>query len=72
MQAEGGCTRGGCARGGCTPHREDAQDHGTFISLTGTLYVIVNSRKDKETCTALLHMLKYVPDVQKIYDRSNE
>ena len=27
--------------------REDAQDHDIFISLTGTLYVIVNSRKDK-------------------------
>ena len=26
---------------------EDAQDHDIFISLTGTLYVIVNSQKDK-------------------------
>ena len=30
-----------------TPSREDAQDHDIFISLTGALYVIVNSRKDK-------------------------
>ena len=53
-----------------TSPREDAQD--TFISLSGTLYVIVNSRKDKGTCTVILHMLKYVPWVQKIYDGSNE
>ena len=36
--------------GGChdaTPPREDAQDHEIFISLTGTLYVVVNSQKDK-------------------------
>ena len=26
---------------------EDAQDHDIFISLTGVLYVVVNSRKDK-------------------------
>ena len=30
-----------------TPGREDAQDHDTFILLTGVLYVIVNSRKDR-------------------------
>ena len=30
-----------------TPPREDAQDHDIFISLTGTLYVVVNSQKDK-------------------------
>ena len=29
------------------PHREDAQDHNIFISLTGALFVTVNSRKDK-------------------------
>ena len=29
------------------PCREDVQDHDIFISLTGTLYVIVNSQKDK-------------------------
>ena len=29
------------------PLREDAQDHDIFISLTGALYIIVNSRKDK-------------------------
>ena len=46
-----------------TSPREDAQD--TFISLTGTLYVIVSSRKDKGTCTVMLHLLKYVPGVQK-------
>ena len=27
--------------------REDAQDNNIFISLTGALYVTVNSRKDK-------------------------
>ena len=27
--------------------KEDTQDHGTFISLTGALYVVINSRKDK-------------------------
>ena len=27
--------------------KEDAQDHDIFISLTGALYVVVNSRKDK-------------------------
>ena len=30
-----------------TSPRKDAQDHDIFISLTGTLYVIVNPRKDK-------------------------
>ena len=29
------------------PPREDAQDHDIFFSLTGALYIIVNSRKDK-------------------------
>ena len=29
------------------PPREDAQDHDIFISLTGALYVTVNSGKDK-------------------------
>ena len=29
------------------PSREDAQDHDIFISFTGTLYVIIKSRKDK-------------------------
>ena len=29
------------------PPKEDAQGEDIFISLTGTLYVIVNSRKDK-------------------------
>lgn len=29
------------------PSKEDAQDHDVFISLTGILNVIVNSRKDK-------------------------
>ena len=52
--------------------KEDAQDHDTFISLTGTLYVIVNSRKDKGTCVVIFHMLKYGPAVQILYDRSNE
>ena len=36
--------------GGChdpTLPREDAQDHDIFILLTGALYVIVNSQKDK-------------------------
>ena len=28
------------------PPREDAQDHDIFISLTGALYVILNSRKE--------------------------
>ena len=27
--------------------REDAQDHDIFISLTGVLYVVVNSQEDK-------------------------
>ena len=38
------------AGGGChvmTHPRKDAQDHDIFISLTGALYVTVNSRKDK-------------------------
>ena len=29
------------------PPRKDAQDHDIFISLTGALYVTVNSRKEK-------------------------
>ena len=29
------------------PPEEDAQDHDIFISLTGALYVIVKSQKDK-------------------------
>ena len=29
------------------PAREDAQDHAIFISLTGALFVIINSQKDK-------------------------
>ena len=40
LQAEGGIRS-------MNPPREDTQDHDIFISLTGTLYVIVNSRKDK-------------------------
>ena len=40
LQVEGRCHN-------ATSPREDAQDHDIFISLTGTLYVIVNSRKDK-------------------------
>ena len=40
MQAEGGIRS-------MDPLREDAQDHDIFISLTGALYIIVNSRKDK-------------------------
>ena len=31
-----------------TPPREDAQVHDIFISLTGALYVVLNSQKDKE------------------------
>ena len=27
--------------------KEDTQDHGIFISLTGALYVVINSREDK-------------------------
>ena len=41
MQAEGRCHN-------VTSPREDAQDHDIFISLSGTLYVIVNCRKDKD------------------------
>ena len=40
LQAERGCHN-------VTSHGEDAQDHDIFISLTGTLYVNVKSRKDK-------------------------
>ena len=40
LQAEGGDPQDGLPG-------EDAQDHDIFISLTGTLYVIVNSRKEK-------------------------
>ena len=40
LQVEGGCHN-------ATSPREDAQDHDIFISLTGTLYVIVNSRENK-------------------------
>ena len=29
------------------PSKEETQDHDMFISLTGILYIIVNSRKDK-------------------------
>ena len=54
------------------PPREDAKDHNIFIPLTGTLHVIVNSRKDKGTRAVMLHMLKYVPGIQKMYDRSKE
>ena len=39
LQAERGCH--------IMNPREDAQDHDIFISLTGALYVIVNSPKDK-------------------------
>ena len=38
------------AEEGChimTPHREDAQDHDIFISVTGALYVVVISQKHK-------------------------
>ena len=37
--------------------REDAQDHDIFISLTGTLYVVVNPRKSKDK-TLKEHILK--------------
>ena len=40
LQAEGGI------RSMYTP-KKDPQDHDIFISLTGALYVVVNSRKDK-------------------------
>ena len=50
FQAEGGCHN-------VTSPREDAQDHDIFISLTGTLYVIVNSRKDKDKALKK-HILK--------------
>ena len=40
MQDEGGIPS-------MDPPKEDAQDQYIFISLTGTLYVIVNSQKDK-------------------------
>ena len=40
MKVEGGCHD-------VTPPREDAQDHVIFISLTGVLYAVVNSQKDK-------------------------
>ena len=39
------------------PPREDAQDHDIFISMTGALYVTVNSRKDKGK-TLKKHILK--------------
>ena len=29
------------------PPMEDAQDHDVFISLTGALYIVIKSRKDK-------------------------
>ena len=38
-------TKRGCHD--ATPPREDAQDHDIFISLTGDLYVVVNSQKGK-------------------------
>ena len=37
--------------------REDAEDHDIFISLTGTLYVVVNPRKGKDK-TLKEHILK--------------
>ena len=37
--------------------REDAKDHDIFISLTGALYVTVNSRKDKSKALKK-HILK--------------
>ena len=37
--------------------REDTQDHEIFISLTGVLYVTVNSRKDKDKALKK-HILK--------------
>ena len=39
------------------PPREDAQDHDIFISVTGTFYVTINSRKDKGK-TLKKHILK--------------
>ena len=50
MQAERGCHN-------AKPTREGAQDHDIFISLTGALYVIVNSRKDKSKALKK-HILK--------------
>ena len=50
LQAEEGCHL-------MTPRRKDAEDHDIFISLTGALYVIVNSRKDKGK-TLKKHILK--------------
>ena len=40
-----------------TPPREDAQYHDIFISLTGALYVVVNSQKDKSMALKK-HILK--------------
>ena len=48
------------ADGGCydaTSPREDAQYHDIFISLTGALYVVVNSQKDKSMALKK-HILK--------------
>ena len=39
------------------PRREDAKDHDVFISLTGALYVTVNSRKDNSKALKK-HILK--------------
>ena len=39
-------TKRGCHH--ATPPRDDAQDHDSFISLTGDLYVVVNSQKGKD------------------------
>ena len=40
LKVEGGCHD-------ATPPKEDAQDCDVFISLTGALYVVVNSQKDR-------------------------
>ena len=54
LQAVGGCHN-------VTSTSEDAQDHNIIISLTGTLHVLVNSRKDKVKALKRLILKDIVP-----------
>ena len=52
LKVEGGCHD-------ATLPKEDAQDHDIFISLTGALYAVVNSQKDKGKALKK-NILKYI------------
>ena len=70
VKAEGGCHDG-------TAPREDARDYNIFISLTGALYVIVNSQKDKSKALKKHFLKDIIPRgfdvrIKEIYEKHRQ